>query len=233
MLLRKLILAINLVAGMSGLRLDRGRMLLAWIPVLGLIGWGAQLSRVHDFQWAWMVGSWIAYYGGNTLILGSGIRRWMISRFGRERAYSIYEMICGWLFFTIGTGFTVSATMMVDGLPLEKGVAWTLGIALLVFGFGIKVWATALTGLDTYYYRDLFLHEHHENWVARGPYRYLSSPMYGAGNMHGYSAALFVGSLPGLVFALCCHLGIYGFYFLVERPFVRRTYSGELISGLV
>jgi len=225
---RKVFFAINLVAGMSGLRLDRGRMLLAWIPVLGLIGLGAHLSQVYEFQWAWMAGSWIAYYGGNTLILGSGIRRWMITRLGPERAYSIYEMICGWLFFTIGSGFTVSATMMVDGLVLDRKLAWSLGILLAIFGFGIKVWATALTGLDTYYYRDLFLHEHHENWVARGPYRYLSSPMYGAGNMHGYSAALFVGSIPGLLFALCCHLGIYGFYFLVERPFIRRTYTTEL-----
>ena len=227
---RTLFSAVNLVSGMSGLRLDRGGMLLVWIPMLGLIALGARLSQLYGFQWAWIAGSWIAYYGGNTLILGSGIRRWMIARLGRQRAYAIYEMICGWLFFTIGTGFTVSATMLVDGLPLQGTVAWILGAALLVFGFGIKVWATALTGLDTYYYRDLFLCEHHQNWVARGPYKYLSSPMYGAGNMHGYSAALVVGSIPGLLFALCCHLGIYGFYFLVERPFVRRTYSGELTS---
>jgi len=40
MLWRKLFAAMNLVSGMSGLRLDRGRVLLAWIPVLGLIGLG-------------------------------------------------------------------------------------------------------------------------------------------------------------------------------------------------
>jgi hypothetical protein len=48
--------------------------------------------------------------------------------------------------------------------------------------------------------------------------------MYGAGNLHLYCFALFTESIFGLCFALGCHVSIYAFYFIVERPFIRRTY---------
>jgi protein-S-isoprenylcysteine O-methyltransferase Ste14 len=82
-------------------------------------------------------------------------------------------------------------------------------------------------GIDTYYFRDLLLQKTHGEYTAQGPYKWLANPMYGAGNLHLYGPALITGSLLGLSFAIACHIGIYAFYYIVERPFIRRTYMTE------
>ncbi len=48
--------------------------------------------------------------------------------------------------------------------------------------------------------------------------------MYEVGNVQRYCCALVSSSVFGLCFALGCHVSIYAFYFIVERPFIRRTY---------
>jgi hypothetical protein len=49
--------------------------------------------------------------------------------------------------------------------------------------------------------------------------------MYGIGQLHSYGLALMARSLSGLVAAALCHAALYGFHFLVERPFVARAYA--------
>lgn len=48
--------------------------------------------------------------------------------------------------------------------------------------------------------------------------------MYGVGNFHAYCTAIVTGSAFGLWYAVACHIGIYGFYYIVEKPFIRRVY---------
>jgi len=57
-----------------------------------------------------------------------------------------------------------------------------------------------------------------------GPYRWSGNPMYGVGNLQAYGGALWLGSWPGLLVAAVFQVSIYLFYFLFERPFIRRTY---------
>ncbi len=112
-----------------------------------------------------------------------------------------------------------------DTLNIPKSLALTIAVPVFVVGFGVKYWATWIVGMDTYYYRDLFLEKAHGEFTAKGPYLKLANPMYGVGNWHGYAIALLAGSTAGLVFAAVCHLSIYGFYFIVEKPFIAELYS--------
>ena len=142
------------------------------------------------------------------------------------RAAAGYELTCGALFIASGACFPLAARAGQGTLPLPHGAAVAIAVALTVVGFGVKLWAAWLVGLDTYYYADLWSGRACGPFVRTGPYRFLANPMYGVGNLPAYAPALLSGSVPGLVFAACCHAAIWAFHFTVERPFVRRTYSG-------
>jgi protein-S-isoprenylcysteine O-methyltransferase Ste14 len=151
----------------------------------------------------------------------------MLEKFGENNATKLYDMICGLMFFNIGLGITATALHADAAIPMPPALRWSLFVLLTVAGFGIKFWATWIVGINTYYFRDLFLEKSHGEYTARGPYRRLANPMYGVGNFHAYGPALIMNSLTGLSFALACHIGIYAFYFIVEKPFIRRTYQTD------
>ena len=218
---------IDIALAMSGLRLDAGRYLFAWIPLLGASIWlvyqAEQSERLVEFA----IGSWVFYYLGISLILGTRIKRVMLKKFGENNATKLYDMICGLMFFNIGLGVAAATLHAGPAIPMPPALRWSLFVLLTVAGFGIKFWATWIVGINTYYFRDLFLEKSHGEYTARGPYRWLSNPMYGVGNFHAYGPALITGSLLGLSFALACHIAIYAFYFIVEKPFIRRTYQTD------
>jgi len=217
----------SIIIGMTGVRIDAGRRLLIWIPAAFALTFVAQSQIGGDRMLEFAFACWVAYYLVMTLILGTGIKRWLRNRLGDETAWALYEMVCGLQFYTIGCGFTAAAVHGGGSLGISPILAWALAVPTFVIGMGVKVWATWVVGLDTYYYRDLFLEEQHGEFSAAGPYRWLSNPMYGLGNVHGYSAAFIVGSTIGLLYAAICHASIYGFYLLVERPFIHRLYSAS------
>ena len=224
----------DIALAMSGLRLDAGRFLLAWIPLLGVSTWLAYEAEQSGWHFEFAIGSWVFYYLGISLILGTRIKRVMLEKFGENNATKLYDMICGLMFFNIGLGVAAAALHAGAAIPLpdllrewghERALRRSLFVLLTVVGFGIKFWATWIVGINTYYFRDLFFEKSHGEYTARGPYRCLGNPMYGVGNFHAYGPALITGSLIGLSFALACHIGIYAFYFIVEKPFIRRTYQ--------
>jgi len=219
--------ATDVALAMSGLRLDAGRFLLAWIPLLGMSGWLAYEAGQSGWHIEFAIGSWVFYYLGISLILGTRIKRVMLKKFSENHATKLYDMICGLMFFNIGLGVATAALHAVETIPLSLPLRWGLFVLLTVVGLGIKFWATWIVGINTYYFRDLFFEKSHGEYTARGPYRQLANPMYGAGNLHAYGPALITGSLLGLSFALACHIGIYAFYFIVEKPFIRRMYQTD------
>lgn len=218
---------IALVSAMSGLRLDTGFLLLIWIPLLGGSVYLASLAEQHQYILEFAFCCWAFYYIGISLILGTRIKHLMIATIGERKALQVYDLICGIMFFNIGLGISVAALYTDGAFELPPVLKWSLVTGLSIVGFGTKFWATWTVGVNTYYFRDLFLQRAHGDFQATGPYKWLSSPMYGVGNLHGYCPALLTGSLHGLVFALLCHLGIFAFYFLVEAPFIKRTYFAK------
>ncbi|MBC8243663.1 MAG: hypothetical protein H8E20_04660 [Verrucomicrobia bacterium] len=217
--------AIYIALAMSGLRLDARRFLFAWVPLLAGSVWLAYQADQAGLLVEFAVGAWVFYYVGISLILGTGVKRLMLHRLGKKNATQLYDTICGLMFFNLGCGVGAAALHVGETVALAAPLQWGLFWLCAIAGFGVKFWATWIVGVDTYYFRDLFLEQSHGEFSARGPYKWLANPMYGVGNLHLYCTALFTGSLFGLWFALACHASIYAFYLIVERPFIRRTYQ--------
>lgn len=213
--------------GMSGIRLDRGKVLIVWFPLVIL---SYVLSQLVGNWWlVYATFFWFFYYVGNTLILGTRIRSWLVRKLGEKKAYSAYEVVLGLMFVNcaLAVGKVIEAYKGTMNVPLF--LLWSVGVLVLVVSFGSKFWATWLAGLNIYYYRDLFLHKKTENFVCSGPYKLFKNPMYGVGYLYAYVGALFMQSLGGLVYVAICHVSIYIFYYLVERPYVIRTYLNKQI----
>lgn len=159
----------------------------------------------------------------------------MIARWGEHRAYRLYEMVLAIMFLTQGLGVGCMTALQIGDslvLPIPTLVAYGVGGAMLAIGLVVKVWSTMLTGVDIYYYRDMFLDRPVSEFVERGPYKVFSNPMYGVGQLHGYGYALLLRSLGGLLAIALCHALIYVFYYTVEQAFVKRIYlSGSPDTG--
>jgi protein-S-isoprenylcysteine O-methyltransferase Ste14 len=166
------------------------------------------------------------YYAGNSFILASDIPARLVRRFGEDRAFRAYETVLALMFINQGLGVGCVGA-------LDLGARWTLpptpsiyalGALLFAVGLLVKVWSTAVVGVDVYYYRDMFLGRPVSEFTSSGPYRVLDNPMYGVGQLHAYGYAILNRSIAGVLATLACHCLIYAFYFAVERPFIRRTY---------
>lgn len=225
--MRTLVRLTHICVAQLGLRLDRARP--AWIAVLALtIGLGLAVTeaRFAPLSISYFVATWLFYYGGIALTLGTRLNVAAIARLGPEAAFRRYEVLVGTMFASQGLG--VGAMCALDtgawALPIPPTIAIPVGALLFVVGFGTKIWAIHLVGLDTLYFKDLFLGRTLGPFVSRGPYRLFANPIYGVGQIHGYGLALAAGSLTGLVATAICQLSIYAFYFVVERPFIARLY---------
>src|SRR5262249_35184838 len=112
--------------------------------------------------------------------------------------------------------------------PVGALAMW-LGILLLGVGVSISVWAARIVGLDTYYYRDLFMGPRYMSVELRGPYAFWSNPMYGGGKLAGYGVALIALSPLGLVAAALNQVTLYAFNDFVEQPRLRAA-TGMLME---
>jgi protein-S-isoprenylcysteine O-methyltransferase Ste14 len=199
-----------------------------------LVGGAASLAAAHALMaradWrltvSYFVLTLVFYYGGNSLILASGLPRWAARRYGERRAWRAYESLLGIMFLNQGLGIGCMAALSLPGLHILNAAPWLREVGALLFlvGIVVKGWATWLVGADTFYYKDLFLRRPGAKFVKRGPYRVLRNPMYGVGQLQGYGYALVAGSLLGVLAAGIGQLLIYAFFFTVERPFVRVAY---------
>jgi protein-S-isoprenylcysteine O-methyltransferase Ste14 len=91
-------------------------------------------------------------------------------------------------------------------------------------GFIIKIWSAKVVSIDIYYWKDMFLGRKICEFVKTGPYRFLSNPMYGLGQLPAYALGIWYGSWIGLLAAFVNQLLIFSFYLVAERSFIRRVY---------
>jgi protein-S-isoprenylcysteine O-methyltransferase Ste14 len=171
----------------------------------------------------------LLYYVGNSVVLGTRLRQWMRDTWGEQRARRYYNLALGIVFQH--QGLVHGAVMETWTGTLSVPYVWTLyiaGISLAVIGGGIKLWSTYVTSLDIYYYNDMFIGRAgapEGELILRGPYRWFKNPMYSVGNLQAYGSALMAASWQGLIIAGVFHASLFAFYFLLERPFVRRSYA--------
>lgn len=155
-----------------------------------------------------------------------GIAERLVGRFGEEKGYEIYETITAVMFFHGGGAFgcLVESTRGIlfgpsAHYPEVLGMA---GMILSAIGSTVNIWATLIIGVDIYYYKDLFLGRFLTEFRMEGPYRVFSNPMYGVGQLAAYGAALGAGSLAGIIATIMNQAMMYIFYFLIEKPHIRR-----------
>lgn len=76
-------------------------------------------------------------------------------------------------------------------LDLPEPIRW-VGLALVVFGVGVALWAIATLG--RHYDLELEIHRDHE-LVRTGPYRFVRHPIYAGLGLHFAGACLATGNL--------------------------------------
>jgi len=166
-----------------------------------------------------------------TSFVSNGIADRLIGRFGEERGYEIYETATATMFFQGGAAFSclLKATQwsLFGAAPEYPAFLAVIGTALSLLGFTVNIWSTLVVGVDIYYYKDLFLRRFITEFKVAGPYRFLSNPMYGMGQSAAYGAALSNGSVAGFIATAMNQTMMYLFYFLIEKPHIRRLLARE------
>jgi len=166
----------------------------------------------------------------------NGFAQKMILKHGEEIAWNKYELITSVMFFQRGLSFGllthasqwtliefVNENFLLLNVPtieVIKTVSLGLGLLLVAVGFWVNTAATFVIGIDTYYYKDLFLKRSIVDFKVEGPYKYFSNPMYGIGQCSAYGASLMVGSLAGILTTLLNQLMMYIFYYAIEKPHI-------------
>ena len=124
-------------------------------------------------------------------------------------------------------GALVIVTRDTLEMPAPRWVPIALGLALCVLGLAVKVWATKSLSDGEYFWRSFFVRGEREGLSARGPYRWLSDPMYTLGYAHAYGFALAFLSAPGLVASVGAQAAILGLNHVVERRHVEARVRRE------
>jgi len=150
--------------------------------------------------------------------------------YGAEAGFRRFRRVAAALMNNDGLSFLVLCLLTRGTLPIAA--PWwllvALGAVLGGLGIGVKLWARAVAGSDSYYWSDFFNTADAPLKLVAGPYRYLDNPMYTVGNLHLWGLALGVASLPGLCAALFDHMAILVFNHAVEQPHVNGRYRAAV-----
>lgn len=231
----------TIIAGMSGLflaRLNRCRLIVtiaigaSWIA-LAALGFRPGLCPSLIILGALFAVRYLILF---TSFLRRGIAHTLKTRFGTERGYSIYEAVTAFFFWARGMSFVwLLDASRIDMGHLASQWSWFLGAGFSIVGVVINVWATRVVGMDTYYYRDLFVGDSETDFKLTGPYRIWRNPMYGVGQFAAYGAALMVPSPLGLLATGLNQLAMYVFNWTIEQPHMERVVarSTNRASGIL
>ena len=162
-----------------------------------------------------------------SILREKGFRLKLMEKFGEKKAYLYYEAILGFLFFHNGVALTfISQTTSNDKFWIIIPESLTLIISgiLFIVGIVVKIWSAYVVGIPIYYWKDMFIGKKVCDFVETGPYKYFKNPMYGIGQIQVYAIAIYYGSVYGILFGAINQILVFGFYYLVEKPFIKRTY---------
>lgn len=183
----------------------------------------------YSIAFSYFVLSEIGYLGFITVVLSeNGLRHRFIKKWGSENnGYLAFEAILGFLFFhnAASIAYIASASRGTLFTVHDNSFLFVLTGIMFITGFSVKVLAAKAVSIEIYYWKDMFLGKKISDFVVTGPYKYLSNPMYGVGQLPAYASALWSGSKPGLIAAMINQILIFSFYFLVEKKFIDRVYK--------
>jgi hypothetical protein len=159
-----------------------------------------------------------------------GLRLSMIKKFGKEDAYLFYEGFLAFAFFHNGAGLTfISQSSAGSGFwgSCPQLYVFGLFLVLLLLGLVTKIWSAYVVGIPIYYWKDMFLGRGICEFCASGPYKYLTNPMYGVGQLQVYAIAVYYNSIYGLLFGAVNQALVFLFYFVAEKKFIQRVYLSD------
>ena len=162
-----------------------------------------------------------------TALKPNGLGDYWCKKYGKDKAYRIYEAILGFIFFHPANSL-IYFNMCFAGESfsafLSKDLQYIFYIILFSFGLFVKLWSAVLVGVDVYYCRDMFLKRKVVPFQKKGVYRFFKNPMYGVGHFHAYSIPLQYGSWVGFIPAIINQAIVYIFYHTLEKKFIRNFY---------
>jgi protein-S-isoprenylcysteine O-methyltransferase Ste14 len=181
-----------------------------------------------SFAIGYFLCSTVAYIGFIFFVLPErGFRLKMIEKFGEQKAYLYFEAFLAFAFFHNGVSLSfISQSAAGNDLfgQLPAGMALAFAVVLFTIGTVVKIWSAYVVGTPIYYWKDMFLGKKVCDFVVTGPYKYFNNPMYGLGQLQVYAVAIYYHSVYGLIFGAIYQGLVFLFYFMVEKPFIQRTY---------
>lgn len=158
-----------------------------------------------------------------------GFSKGMIAKYGEAKAWDRYELMTSVMFFQRGLCFGLLIHVSEGSITAWSAIApiWYIGAGAIfaVIGLWINVAACQVIGIDTYFYKDLFLGRPVGDFKVEGPYKYFRNPMYGVGQLSAYGTALMAGSTIGLLATLMNQVIMYVFYYRIERLHIQSLFG--------
>lgn len=228
---------IHAVFATAGIRLDKlhPHRIVLIVANIALLVWALENTTVAIALTYFLTVFTLRYLFLFASFIPDGIAGRLIRCFGEEKGYEIYETITATMFFHGGAAFGClleSTRGMPFGAPADyPALLAGTGTILSAVGSTVNIWATLIIGVDIYYYKDLFLGRFITEFRMEGPYRIFSNPMYGVGQLAAYGAALAGGSLAGIIATMMNQTMMYIFYFLIEKPHIRRMLASAEETG--
>lgn len=157
----------------------------------------------------------------------TGIAYQLKKHFGVAKGAQVYEFITGMSFFHRSYSFIllVECTTWL-GLGFLKDYEIYLKIVAYIFsaiGLIVNTWAFILIKRETYYYLDMYYGRFLVPFSKTGPFKWFKNPMYSVGQLPSLGAALAAGSLVGTILTLLNVVSCYLFYYLFERPHIKKV----------
>jgi protein-S-isoprenylcysteine O-methyltransferase Ste14 len=188
---------------------------------------------------AWVAVLWLAATRlGYVLYVGRSLRAEDRRPRPRDRAegdaaWRRFARVASWIMDADAAAFAALCIVTHDtvALPVERWIPILVGAALFVLGLAVKTWAARSLAEGAYFWRSFFVPSEGGGFSAKGPYRWLSDPMYTVGYAHAYGLALALLSGPGLVAALAAQALILALNHVVERRHVAALAQVEETSA--
>jgi protein-S-isoprenylcysteine O-methyltransferase Ste14 len=233
----------------AGIRIDKINKARVKAMLFILVGYGSHLYIAQFVTFNQALAYYLVIFSIRYVYLFAGFKPKgfapkLIVKYGEEVAWNKYEITTSVLFFQRGLSFGLlthaSKWSLLDFInthlfllsapttDLIKTVLLVIGLLLVAIGFWVNTAATLIIGIDTYYYKDLFLKRPIVAFKIEGPYKYFSNPMYGIGQSSAYGASLMVGSIAGLLTTLLNQLIMYLFYYVIEKPHIKSITRDQL-----
>lgn len=249
-IMHRILHIIILALAMSGIRLEKH----TWTNLLSIVtiacGYALHIRLVqyitttqdtYHIAWTYFFALFVLRYV--YLFLGfseyRSIRSFLCTRYSLDTAYNLYEIGTAWFFFQRSLSVTLLIHLHQDSLVAFFPALWSSGIrewcifigwVCIVVATIINLWATHLIGIDTYFYKDLFVGRFLQEFSVTGPYRYFNNPMYGIGQASSYGLALIALSWEGILVSLLNQCTMYLFYVIIEKPHIKRILERQQTS---